>query len=72
MREAFHAELNMLRCDLVNITRLSGQTMTTASTALHHADLGLAEQADAEVDALRRRIFRSCSLKTGRMEWNRR
>jgi phosphate transport system protein len=43
MREAFHAELNMLRCDLANITRLSGQTMTTASTALHHADLGLAE-----------------------------
>jgi phosphate transport system protein len=43
MREAFHAELTILLCDLATITRLSAQMMTTASAALHHADLGYAE-----------------------------
>jgi phosphate transport system protein len=43
MRETFHAELDALMGDLARIARLAGQMMTNASTALHHADLGLAE-----------------------------
>jgi phosphate transport system protein len=43
MRETFHAELDTLIGDLASTTRLTGQMMTNASIALHHADLELAE-----------------------------
>lgn len=40
---ALHVELDTLIGELAGITRLAGQTMTNASTALHQADVGLAE-----------------------------
>jgi hypothetical protein len=43
MREVFHAELETLISELTQITRLAGQMLTNASTALHQADSGLAE-----------------------------
>jgi len=43
MRETFHAELDALLGDLASAARLTGQMMTNASVALHHADLELAE-----------------------------
>ena len=43
MRETFRAELDTLADDLARAARLAGQMMTNASTALSHADLGLAE-----------------------------
>ena len=44
MRETFHAELDALIDDLARSARLAAQLMANASTALHHADLRLAEQ----------------------------
>jgi phosphate transport system protein len=55
MRETFHAELDKLIDDLSRMARLTGQMMTNASTALHHADLVLAElviSGDDEITAL--------------------
>jgi phosphate transport system protein len=43
MRETFRAELDKLSGDLAGMARLAGQMMTNASTALHQADLALAE-----------------------------
>ena len=43
MRETFHAELGTLICELTDSARLAGQLMTNASSALHQADLKLAE-----------------------------
>jgi phosphate transport system protein len=43
MRETFHAELDTLMCELTGSARLAGQLMTNASSALHQADLKLAE-----------------------------
>ncbi|MGH3888995.1 MAG: phosphate signaling complex protein PhoU [Pseudonocardiaceae bacterium] len=43
MREVFHTELDKLIGDLARMARLVGQMMTNASTALQHADRGLAE-----------------------------
>jgi phosphate transport system protein len=43
MRETFRAELESLTDDLSRATRLAGQMMTQASTALSQVDLGLAE-----------------------------
>jgi phosphate transport system protein len=43
MRETFHAELDALIGELASTARLTGQMMTNASIALHHADLELAE-----------------------------
>ncbi len=43
MRESFHTELDSLIRDMARSVRLAGQMMTTASTALRQADLGLAE-----------------------------
>jgi phosphate transport system protein len=55
MRETFHTELDKLVGDLATMARLTGQMMTNASTALHHADLGLAElviSGENEITAL--------------------
>ncbi|HEY2763081.1 MAG TPA: phosphate signaling complex protein PhoU [Pseudonocardiaceae bacterium] len=52
MRETFHAELDGLIGDLVQMTRLAGQMMTNASTALHQADLALAEMVIASDDEM--------------------
>jgi phosphate transport system protein len=55
MRETFHAELDALLGDLASAARLTGQMMTNASVALHHADLELAESvisSKAELMAL--------------------
>ncbi|HEV7453158.1 MAG TPA: phosphate signaling complex protein PhoU [Pseudonocardiaceae bacterium] len=63
MREVFHAELDTLIGDLARIARLAGQMMTNASTALQHADLGLAEQVISGGDerkALRDDIRQRC------------
>jgi phosphate transport system protein len=43
MRETFRAELDTLIDEMARATRLTGQMMTKASTALSQADLGLAE-----------------------------
>jgi len=63
MRETFHAELGALMGDLAKTARLAGQMMTNASTALHHADLGLAElviASDDERKALRDDLHQRC------------
>jgi phosphate transport system protein len=55
MRETFHAELEKLINDLARMARLAGQMMANASTALQHADLGLAElviSEETEITAL--------------------
>ncbi|MGH3916251.1 MAG: phosphate signaling complex protein PhoU [Pseudonocardiaceae bacterium] len=55
MRESFQAELRTLMLDLVRMARLAGEMMTSASTALHRADLALAElviSRDDEMNAL--------------------
>jgi phosphate transport system protein len=53
MREMFHAELDKLISDLARSARLAGQMMTNASTALHHADLGLAEMVISDKGELK-------------------
>jgi phosphate transport system protein len=63
MRETFHTELDALMGDLARIARLAGQMMTNASTALHHADLGLAElviSGEDERKALRDDLRQRC------------
>lgn len=63
MRETFRAELDTLIGDLARIARLAGQVMTNASTALHHADLKLAElviSGEDERKALHDDIRRRC------------
>jgi len=63
MRETFHAELDALMGDLARIARLAGQMMTNASTALQHADLGLAElviSGEDERKALRNDLRQRC------------
>jgi phosphate transport system protein len=63
MRETFRAELDSLIEDLARAARLAGQMMTNASTALQHADLGLAEQVISGGDerkALRDDIRQRC------------
>jgi phosphate transport system protein len=53
LRDLYHEELDAISDDLVEMTRLVGSAMARASTALHDADLGLAESvisADEAVD----------------------
>ncbi|MGH3901653.1 MAG: phosphate signaling complex protein PhoU [Pseudonocardiaceae bacterium] len=52
MREIFHTELDELIGDLARMARLAGQMMTNASTALQHADLGLAELVISREDEM--------------------
>ncbi len=47
MREAFHAELDSISAQLVDMTRLAGSAMARATTALLDADLHLAEDVIA-------------------------
>ena len=51
MRDAYHEELDGLSDLLVEMTRLVGSAITRASTALHDADLALAESVIAADDA---------------------
>ena len=63
MREMFHAELDKLVGDLARMARLAGQMMTNASTALHHADLVLAElviSGEDEMTALCEEMDQRC------------
>ncbi|MGH3793568.1 MAG: phosphate signaling complex protein PhoU [Pseudonocardiaceae bacterium] len=63
MRETFHAELDELLSDLARMTRLAGQMVTNASTALHQGDLALAElviASDDEMNALHDDTERRC------------
>jgi len=56
MRDAYHEELDALRDELVEMTRLVGSAVARASTALLDADLALAEgviAGDVAVNALR-------------------
>lgn len=53
MRETLRAELEGLTKDLATATRLAGQMMTNASSALHHADLALAELVISQGGELR-------------------
>jgi len=56
MRDAYHEELQVLRAELVEMTRLVGAAISQATTALLEADLDTAESviaADDKVDALR-------------------
>lgn len=46
MRGSFQQELERLVADLARMARSAGQMMTNASTALHHADLAVAEMVD--------------------------
>lgn len=55
MREIFQAELHTLMLDLTRMARLACEMMSSASTALHQADLALAEvviSRDDEMNAL--------------------
>ncbi|MGQ0778724.1 MAG: phosphate signaling complex protein PhoU [Pseudonocardiales bacterium] len=55
MREIFQTELRTLMLDLARMARLACEMMTSASTALHQADLALAEfviTRDDEMNAL--------------------
>ena len=64
MRETFRAALERLTDDLARAARLAGQMMTQASTALNHADLGLAELVVAsrgELRALCESMDRRCA-----------
>ena len=64
MRKTFHTELDTLLGDLAGNARLAGQLMTNASTALQHADLGLAElviSGEDERRALRDDIRQRCA-----------
>ena len=59
MRDYFHEELDTISDELVEMTRLAGSAMVRASTALHDADLALAESvisADDEVDRLQQAL----------------
>src|SRR5262249_54445850 len=63
MRETFQAELDALIGDLAAMARLAGQMMTNASTALHQADLALAEvviSRDDEMNALYHDMEQRC------------
>lgn len=63
MRESFQAELRRLIIDLVRMARLAGEMMTSASTALHQADLALAElviSRDDEMNALHDDMEQRC------------
>jgi len=63
MREGFQTELDRLIDDLARMARLAGQLMNNASTALHHADLPLAElviSADVEMNALHDDMEQRC------------
>ena len=56
MRDAYHEELDAVRDELVEMTRLVGSAVARASTALLDADLALAESViagDVAVNALR-------------------
>ncbi|MGH3718373.1 MAG: phosphate signaling complex protein PhoU [Pseudonocardiaceae bacterium] len=53
MRQTFRSDLDSLIEDLARVARLTGQMMTNASTALSHADLGLAELVISGDDELR-------------------
>ena len=53
MPEAFDAELEILIGDLARIVRLVGQMMADASTALHQADLRLAEMVISGADEMK-------------------
>jgi phosphate transport system protein len=50
MRATFHAELDELMSCLGQMVRLTGQMLTTASVALHQADLALAAWVIAQRD----------------------
>ena len=52
MRETFQVELDKLIDDLARMARMAGQMMTNASTALHQADLALAELVISGVDEM--------------------
>lgn len=63
MRETFQAELDTLIDDLATMARLASQMMTNASTALHQADLALAEvviSRDDEMNALHDDMEQRC------------
>lgn len=63
MREGFQTELDTLISDLARMARLAGQLMNNASTALHRADLSLAElviSADDEMNALHDDMEQRC------------
>ncbi len=59
MRKVFHAELDSVTDQLVEMTRLAGSAVARATTALLDADLHLAEQViagDQDLDALREEL----------------
>lgn len=63
MRETFQAELDTLIGDLATMARMAAQMMTNASTALHQADLALAEvviSRDDEMNALHDDMEQRC------------
>lgn len=63
MRDTFRAELDKMIDDLARMARLAGQMMTNASTALHQADLALAElviSSDDEMNALHHDMEQRC------------
>jgi phosphate transport system protein len=62
-RMSFHAELDSLLSALAVITRLAARMMATASAALHHADLRLAESlisGDRELKAMCEEVDQRC------------
>lgn len=64
MRETFQAELDTLIGDLATMARLAAQMMANASTALHQADLPLAEvviSRDDEMNALHNDMEQRCT-----------
>lgn len=63
MRGGFQQELERLVSDLARMARSAGQMMTNASSALHHADLAVAEMViagDEELDTLHDDVERRC------------
>ena len=63
MRETFQAELDALIGDMAAMARMAAQMMTNASTALHQADLALAEvviSRDDEMNALHDDMEQRC------------
>lgn len=63
LRKAFHADLDQIAQDLVDMTLLAASAMARATTALLDADVTLAESvidADAEIDRAREDLDERC------------
>ncbi len=71
MRDSYHEELDAIRGSLVEMANTVGSQMSTATTALLDADVGLADlviAGDAQIDATRENIDQRCFTLLARQQ----